>query len=505
MLKPLNLSEDDRLPIQDPVDVQPRSDYKLDKLGRKIKAGKIKFMHGDDDGKSRVSEAAGIGTMTAGLEPMDTCMPGPSVGLSGTVTTASLLRKKNKDAKPSRVKEENMKKTYKQFKEQYDCDLIPQDIFEQQLAEVLSKDASAGEWISDFIKSDNPKFAGKSREKRKQMALAAYYAKQRNEEVDIQENYDVRKDPIYKEYDPEIHAIMHKDGKHKLVKHDQVNKAKTQGWKMRSSLKAFVKGQQQNESFIAESTAEHHEHMADQHSHHAIQHEKEVTNGGHDDHDYAATSHAEAEKAHRAAAAAHKKHGAESSEYKSAAAHAKSATANAKFDSSHIKFKKVAKPHPISESAFDWKNKPRQTSDKTTTMTAHDVKKTSTGTVYTKQRDADGMSKEFKRDPNAAKRGRGRPKKNAFGEAVEFLMALDEETFDSLMEEGFDSFMEHYEQLDELSKSTLVSYVKKANTSTATHGVNLGHAIAKGKGTPSADKIAKRIKGVDRASDRLAK
>lgn len=50
---------------------------------------------------------------------------------------------------------------------------------DEQINEVLSKDATAGEWIRDFIDSDNPKFAGKSKEKRKQMALAAYYAKQR--------------------------------------------------------------------------------------------------------------------------------------------------------------------------------------------------------------------------------------------------------------------------------------------------------------------------------------
>ena len=52
------------------------------------------------------------------------------------------------------------------------------------IVEVLTKDASAGEWIHDFIHSDNPKFAGKSPAKRKEMALAAYYAKQRNEEVE---------------------------------------------------------------------------------------------------------------------------------------------------------------------------------------------------------------------------------------------------------------------------------------------------------------------------------
>lgn len=57
----------------------------------------------------------------------------------------------------------------------------------EQVDEVLSKKAPAGEWIKDFQKSDNPKFAGKSKEKRKQMALAAYYAKQRNEETEIEE------------------------------------------------------------------------------------------------------------------------------------------------------------------------------------------------------------------------------------------------------------------------------------------------------------------------------
>jgi hypothetical protein len=63
------------------------------------------------------------------------------------------------------------------------------DIFSEKeidtlINEVLSKNASAGEWISDFVKSDNPKFAGKSKEQRKKQALAAYYAAQRNESTD---------------------------------------------------------------------------------------------------------------------------------------------------------------------------------------------------------------------------------------------------------------------------------------------------------------------------------
>ena len=54
---------------------------------------------------------------------------------------------------------------------------------DQQINEVLSKDASAGDWIHDFIHSDNPKFADKSKKERQKMALGAYYAKQ-NEEVE---------------------------------------------------------------------------------------------------------------------------------------------------------------------------------------------------------------------------------------------------------------------------------------------------------------------------------
>jgi hypothetical protein len=53
----------------------------------------------------------------------------------------------------------------------------------QQLDEVLTKSTPAGTWIKDFVDSDNPKFAGKSPAKRKQMALAAYYAK-KNESVE---------------------------------------------------------------------------------------------------------------------------------------------------------------------------------------------------------------------------------------------------------------------------------------------------------------------------------
>jgi hypothetical protein len=53
-----------------------------------------------------------------------------------------------------------------------------------QISEALGKSATAADWIHDFVHSKNPKFEGKSKEKRKEMALAAYYGKQRNEEVE---------------------------------------------------------------------------------------------------------------------------------------------------------------------------------------------------------------------------------------------------------------------------------------------------------------------------------
>ena len=47
---------------------------------------------------------------------------------------------------------------------------------EEHLDEKLTKGMSAGEVISDFVHSDDPKFAGKSKKERMRMALGAYYS-----------------------------------------------------------------------------------------------------------------------------------------------------------------------------------------------------------------------------------------------------------------------------------------------------------------------------------------
>lgn len=91
-------------------------------------------------------------------------------------------------------KRARLAKTLKSFKEEYE----EHSIYDQMIQEVLSKDATAGDWIHDFVHSDNPKFAGKSKEQRKKQALAAYYAKQRNEEV---EGVEEAAKPDYLDFD----------------------------------------------------------------------------------------------------------------------------------------------------------------------------------------------------------------------------------------------------------------------------------------------------------------
>jgi hypothetical protein len=64
----------------------------------------------------------------------------------------------------------------------------------EQVDEVLKPSMGAGAYIDDFIKSKNPKFAGKSDEKRRQMAIAAFMAAKRSmkEEAELDEAWVLR-------------------------------------------------------------------------------------------------------------------------------------------------------------------------------------------------------------------------------------------------------------------------------------------------------------------------
>lgn len=50
--------------------------------------------------------------------------------------------------------------------------------------EKLTADAAIGDWIRDFIDSDAPQFAGKPAAKRREMAIAAYYANQHKTQLE---------------------------------------------------------------------------------------------------------------------------------------------------------------------------------------------------------------------------------------------------------------------------------------------------------------------------------
>lgn len=51
-----------------------------------------------------------------------------------------------------------------------------ENMTEEQLDEILTKKTPASKVISDFVHSDNPKFAGKSKKERIRQALGAYYS-----------------------------------------------------------------------------------------------------------------------------------------------------------------------------------------------------------------------------------------------------------------------------------------------------------------------------------------
>lgn len=60
----------------------------------------------------------------------------------------------------------------------------------EYIEEKLTAADPASKWIKDFVHSDNPKFAGKSKKERMDMALGAYYAKKRANEEVVQEKLD---------------------------------------------------------------------------------------------------------------------------------------------------------------------------------------------------------------------------------------------------------------------------------------------------------------------------
>ena len=60
----------------------------------------------------------------------------------------------------------------------------------EYIEEKLTAADPASEWIKDFVASDNPKFEGKSKKERINMALGAYYAAKRSKNEATEKKYD---------------------------------------------------------------------------------------------------------------------------------------------------------------------------------------------------------------------------------------------------------------------------------------------------------------------------
>ena len=81
---------------------------------------------------------------------------------------------------------------------------------EPRLREKLAKTAPVDDYITDFEKSDAPQFKGKSKKKRKDMAIGAYYAKQRGESLEEMS--------WYKELTAKLSQMKHPTGYERMAK-----------------------------------------------------------------------------------------------------------------------------------------------------------------------------------------------------------------------------------------------------------------------------------------------
>jgi hypothetical protein len=161
---------------------------KLNHPKDEIDAGDLAKLRGEE---VELDEADKVAT-TTGMK-----VYGSSYGDSAKARRDQLKRPVDDTKGPNKSELSQMAKVKKEefFKDRLITNYIEEEAqFEAELNEVLSKDATAGDWISDFVHSDNPKFAGKSVKNRQKMALAAYYAKKRNESVD--DSYPVTTDTV---------------------------------------------------------------------------------------------------------------------------------------------------------------------------------------------------------------------------------------------------------------------------------------------------------------------
>ena len=89
----------------------------------------------------------------------------------------------------------------------------PGGLYKNLVKEVLNPEDDASVWIDDFVKSDDPRFEGKSKEERIKMALGAWYAAQKKESVEqsAESLEEAAMNAAEKKMAQEIHKVF-KDG-----------------------------------------------------------------------------------------------------------------------------------------------------------------------------------------------------------------------------------------------------------------------------------------------------
>lgn len=100
------------------------------------------------------------------VNEMDKSQPSSSRGAEGLATGSKATPVKTAEVMKDALKV--LIKSRKNVKEEV-----------EYIEEKLTAADPASKWIGDFVKSDNPKFAGKSRKERMNMALGAYYGAKR--------------------------------------------------------------------------------------------------------------------------------------------------------------------------------------------------------------------------------------------------------------------------------------------------------------------------------------
>ena len=454
------------------------------------------------------------------------------------------------EAKKAR-KESEIENAHTSDDKEREEDELEGEELDEAIYEALSKDATAGDWISDFVHSDNPKFEGKSKEKRKQMALAAYYAKQRNEEVEelfsqltteqIEEfmqteefeQLDELSNKAYSSYYKKATSVSSLTGGKSAQRRAGIKRATTgmatSAEKMRKQqteevdeamsqqakttmkhVKNATPGEKKAAKDIKPGVAGYRDRIAMLQSAAARGGLKNEEVEEIDEVSWQTAQAASNKSASKVAASKtpeeREKNLAQMKRLHKGAMDRINATPNTKKGPSGYQRSTAGRLGEEAEdldevSPFDWKayakEKAKSATTSGTTKTYHDVKKTSTGTVYTKQSTPDGISKGSGEDAAKAeeppvKRGRGRPAgvgakaggykprdpakkaasaaKAAASKAANRAMrkeSFDEEFMGSLIEgfeeEDFEDFLqcEEFDDLDESTRVALLNFINE--------------------------------------------